>query len=220
MRRLFLFRPEPGARHSADQARALGLEATLIPLFTIEPVEWTAPDPTDFDALLLTSANALRACGDQLDRLRSLPAHCVGQVTATAATVAGLGVASIGTGNVYDLLRPLPDTIRLLHLCGEDRRSAEEDRANIQAVTVYRAVALERPKGLDAVAGNVAAVHSPRAARRLADLLSSETKSTVRLVAISPAAADAAGPGWERVEAPAKPTDTALLALCARLCDS
>ena len=39
MRRLFLFRPEPGARHSADRARTMGLDAVLVPLFTIEAIE-------------------------------------------------------------------------------------------------------------------------------------------------------------------------------------
>jgi uroporphyrinogen-III synthase len=64
----------------------------------------------------------------------------------------------------------------------------------------------------------VVAVHSPRAGKRLAEL--GMDRSTVRIAAISPAAATAAGPGWERCEAADGPNEEALLALAARLCDN
>jgi uroporphyrinogen-III synthase len=219
MRRLFLFRPEPGARHSADQARAMGLDAVLVPLFAIEPIDWTAPDPADFDAILLTSANAIRHCGDSIDSLRGLPAHCVGEATALAANLAGLGVASVGTAGVDELLASIPAGTRLLHLCGEDRRDPTDDSRSITCVCVYRAVATDLPADLDELVGNVAAVHSPRAAKRLAELVKAEAKPTVRVAAISPAAATAAGEGWESVHPASEPSDSALLALCARLCE-
>ena len=60
MRRLLVLRPEPGASATAGRARTLGLDPVLMPLFEIEPIAWTAPDPAGFDALLLTSANAVR----------------------------------------------------------------------------------------------------------------------------------------------------------------
>jgi len=219
MRRLFLFRPEPGARHSAEGARAMGLDAVLVPLFAIEPMEWTAPDPADFDAILLTSANAVRHCGDGMDGLRRLPVHCVGEATALAANLAGLGVASVGNAGVDELLASIPPGTRLLHLCGEDRRAPTDDRQLITSVSVYRAVATDRPADLDAIQGSVAAVHSPRAAKRLAELVNLEAKTKVRIAAISPAAATAAGSGWESVGSASQPSDSALLALCARLCE-
>lgn len=219
MRRLFLFRPEPGARHSADQARAMGLDAALVPLFAIVPLDWTAPDPADFDAILLTSANALRHCGEGIDGLRGLPVHCVSEATALAANLAGLGVASVGKAGVDELLATIPLETRLLHLCGEDRRAPLSGRHSLNSVPVYRAVATDRPAELDELPGAVAAVHSPRAARRLAELVGADVKATVRVAAISPAAADAAGSGWESVGSAAEPSDSALLALCARLCE-
>ena len=219
MKRLFLFRPDVGARHSADRSRGLGLEVTSIPLFEVEPVEWVAPDPAGFDSVLLTSANAIRFGGEQLDRLRALPVHAVGEATARAAEVAGFGLASVGEGGVDALLAAIPKRTRLLHLCGEDRRLPDRPHA-IACVTVYRARPLEQPAGLDELAGQVAAVHSPRAARRLAELVGDTERSSVCIAAISEAAVEAAGSGWRRVEAARTPTDAALLALAARLCES
>src|SRR5262245_7688966 len=66
MRKLLLLRPEPGLSASAERARSMGLEVVRCPLFHVEPVEWEAPDPAAFGALLLTSANAMRHGGRQL----------------------------------------------------------------------------------------------------------------------------------------------------------
>ena len=73
MRRVIVLRPEPGASETVARARRLGLDAAAIPLFEIEPLEWTAPDPEAFDGLLLTSANAVRHGGEKLQALRALP---------------------------------------------------------------------------------------------------------------------------------------------------
>lgn len=220
MRRLFLFRPDPGARHSADRAKCLGLDVVTIPLFSVQPVEWAAPDPAGFDALLLTSANAIRFGGAQLDRLRALPVHAIGEATARAAEVAGFGLASVGQRGVDALLARIPEGVRLLHLCGVDRRLPDQPRHSIACLTVYRATPLPRPSGLDQLAGQVAAVHSPRAAARLAELVSQDKRPSICIAAISEAAAETAGRGWCRVETARDPTDAALLALAARLCES
>ena len=60
MKPLAVLRPEPGASATLGRAQAMGLAAFAMPLFAVEPVAWTAPAPHDFDALLLTSANAVR----------------------------------------------------------------------------------------------------------------------------------------------------------------
>src|SRR4029079_7250326 len=95
MRRLFVLRPEPASHRTLERARALGLEATAIPLFELEAVEWSAPDPSKYDGILLTSANAVNMSGGRLETLRRLPVHAVGETTAVAAEVAGFGVASV-----------------------------------------------------------------------------------------------------------------------------
>ena len=217
MRRLFVFRPEPGASHTIERARAMGLAVTSIPLFEVQPVTWSAPDASDFDGLLLTSANAVNSAGQQIERLRALPVYAVGEATAVAAQVAGFGVALTGSGGVDQLLESVPDDARLLHLCGENRRPSERP---VTRLTVYRAKALERPTALADLPGQVAVVHSPRAASRLAQLVDEADRRTIRIAAISEAAAEAAGAGWEVVDAASEPTDAALLALAARLCES
>ena len=85
MRTLLLLRPEPGLSASAERARSLGLDVITAPLFGVEPVVWQLPTPATYDALLLTSANAIRHGGDGLAQLKHLPVHAVGSATAEAA---------------------------------------------------------------------------------------------------------------------------------------
>ncbi|WP_309661189.1 uroporphyrinogen-III synthase [Sphingomonas sp.] len=220
MKQLAVLRPEPGARATVERARAMGLDAFAMPLFKVEAVAWDVPDPNEFDALLLTSANAVRHGGAGLRRVLHLPVHAVGEATADAAREAGFTIASVGHGGVAQLLGSVPSDARLLHLCGEHRVDISAPQA-IRAVPVYRSLALPPPGDLRKLEGQVVAVHSPRAGRRLAELVDQARieRATIRLAAISEAAAAAAGGGWAMRDAAATPDDLALLALAARLCD-
>ena len=219
MRRLVVLRPEPGASATVERARALGLDAFAMPLFEVEPIAWEAPDPRQFDSLLLTSANAARHGGGGLERLRDLPVYAVGEATAAAARDAGFEIAGEGTNGIERLLETIPPGARLLHLCGEHRTATSAER--IMAIPVYRARELLPPVDLSEIAGQVVAVHSPRAGRRLAELVGQAgiDRATIRVAAISDAAAAAAGGGWAGCEAADAPHEAALLALAARLCD-
>jgi uroporphyrinogen-III synthase len=217
MRRVLALRPEPGASATVQRARELGLDAVAIPLFTVEPLEWEAPEPEGFDGLLLTSANAMRHGGEHLTKLRALPVYAVGQATADAARDAGFDVAATGDADIDRLLDSIEADLRLLHPCGADRREPTEPRQGITAIPVYRAKPIDRPD-LAAAKGAVALVHSPRAGRRLAELVRDRT--SIAVAAISTAAAEAVGSGWEKVEAAEQPSDDALLALAARLCNN
>jgi len=75
MRSVLVLRPEPGASVTFEQARERGLHAVASPLFEVQPVAWKAPDAAGFNGLLLTSANALRYAGGQLQKFRALPAY-------------------------------------------------------------------------------------------------------------------------------------------------
>ena len=213
MRKLLLLRPEPGLSASAARARELGLEIICTPLFHVEPVGWDLPDPEQYDGLLIASANAIRHGGNQLETLKTLPVHAVGPATAEAARSAGFDVATIGKTDVADLLESLPASLRLLHLAGEDHRDPGDPRIDRQIV--YRSAEIDDPD-LPPLDDLVVAIHSPRAGRRLAELASE--RATTAIAAISPAAADACGPGWERVEPAREPNDNCLLALAAMLC--
>ena len=217
MRTAIVLRPEPGASATVARARALGLEALSIPLFQVDAVAWTAPDPAEFDALLLTSVNAVRHGGAGLDAFGALPVHAVGAATAEVARAAGFIVASSGTDGVDALLKSLGPELRLLHLCGEDRRGPADPCQAIEVIAVYRSRAIDPAPGLEQAIGGVVLVHSPRAGQRFAELI--EDRSTIAIAAISGAAAEAAGTGWSEILVAAQPGDDALLALAARLCN-
>jgi uroporphyrinogen-III synthase len=216
MRRVLALRPQPGASATVERASELGLDVVAIPLFEIEVVGWTAPDPGAFDGLLLTSANAVRHAGEELKRLATLPVYAVGETTAQSAREAGLHVATTGDGGVDQLLGSIAPGLNLLHLCGEDRREPQQGGQDIVSLPVYRARPIDGPD-LSTAQGSIALVHSPRAGRRFAELVSD--RAGIAVAAISPAAAESVGGGWEAVESASEPTDDALLALAARLCN-
>ncbi len=158
--------------------RPAELDAVRIPLFEIEAVEWQAPDASGFDALLMTSANALRFGGEQLASFRGLPVHAVGKATAEAAREAGFDIASSGDGGVERLLGSLEADLKLLHLCGEDRSATRGVRQEVTAVTVYRieddrtGTGCPRGSGLDRDAPLAACRHG-------ASLLSRKSSSSI-----------------------------------------
>lgn len=213
MRRLLVLRPEPGNRATVQRAREIGLDPVPCPLFNIHAVEWSAPDPHTFDAVLFTSANALRHGGEALATLTALPALAVGPATADAARASRFSITMTGRAGVDELLAALPKAQRLLHLAGAEHHPLVT-RHIVETVVVYRAVALGAP--LIPSGELVALVHSPRAGERFAAL--APDRARVSIAAISAAAAAACGPGWAAIDVAAQPSDGALLAVAARLC--
>lgn len=220
MRSIAVLRPQPQASATAAAALELGLRPIVMPLFSVESLSWTAPDPGAFDALLISSANAILHGGSGLHKLRSLPVCAVGPASAAAARDSGFSIRAVGEGGIEQLLRGLDPQLRLLHLAGERRK--EVAFPSLTTIAVYRAAELPIPDEIAGLEGTVALVHSPRAAARLAALADTAglDRSSIAIVAISAAAAAAAGTGWERVEAAASPTDGAVLALAASLCNN
>ena len=219
MKRLLVLRPEPGASATIELAAEAGLEPVAIPLFEIESVDWKPPEAASFDALLITSANAFRYAGEGLERFRNLLAHTVGEATARAAREAGFDIASTGTSDVERLLGSIESELKLLHLCGEDRRAPKDPRQSITPIVVYRAKEIHAD--VRTAAGSVALVHSPRAGAHFAALIDEARvdRGSVAIAAISQAAAQCVGGCWARVAVAEDPTDKALLALAARLCN-
>jgi uroporphyrinogen-III synthase len=216
MRRVLVLRPEPDASATVERARERGLDAVAVPLFDVESIDWDAPEPASFDGVLLTSANAVRHGGKQLQCFRGLKTYAVGEATAAAAKDAGFDIAAIGNSGVHRLLGSIEADLTLFHPCGEDRREPEKVGQKITAVAVYRARPIDAPS-LSAAPSSVALIHSPRAGRRFAELVSE--RATIAVAAISDATAAALGEGWQSVEAADQPCEDALLALAARLCD-
>lgn len=214
---LLVLRPEPGASATADRARALGLEAIVRPLFRIIPRAWHVPDPADFDCLVLTSANAIRCGGADLTRYRALPVFTVGTATASAARKAGFEHVAATDADAAAVFAYLHDHghSRPLHLTGEDRTPYPQLPISVTTRVVYAAQPLDAQLPEPAY---VALLHSSRAARHFAGLVTS--REAIGIVAISPAVGDAAGTGWQTIAVADAPTDAAMLALAAELCQS
>ena len=224
-RPLVILRPEPGLGETLAGARALGLEAVASPLFQIQALEWNAPEPRVFDALLAGSANAFRMGGARLAGLRALPVLAVGQKTADAARAAGFRVDTVGEGGLQHVLDGLEAPMRLLRLAGEERVSLVPPAGTtIAEVVVYRAAPLDLSRdAIDALSrGAVAAVHSGLAAQRFTRECErwGIDRAGVAIAVLAPRIAAQAGNGWAAVATADKVDETALLALAAQMCQT
>ena len=174
----------------------------------------------EIDALMLTSANAVRHAGPALALYRSLPAYTVGTPTAAAARAAGFIDIRPGATDAAALL----DTIagdgvtHALHLTGREHRAVAHPKVRVTSRIVYAADAVDALSSAAEAAlaeGAIALLHSPRAATLFAHLVAD--RAAIAIAAFSPAIAAAAGPGWRAVAIAAFPTDAALLDAARRL---
>jgi uroporphyrinogen-III synthase len=222
MKSLLVLRPAPAAAATLARAVAAGFNAVSAPLFTVVPQAWDAPDPADHDAVMLTSANAVRLAGPQLARFTHLPAYAVGEATAVAALSAGFAKVHAGTTGVVALIAQMAAAgiARPLHLAGREFRAPGDPPMPIVRRVVYAAdpvPGLPRAARAALERGAVALVHSPRAAIVLAELVARAglDRQDLRVAAISTAAAC----DWLGAAIADVPTDDALLAAAARLCE-
>ncbi len=216
-RPLAVLRPEPGNAATAAAIEAAGRRAIRLPLFDIVPLAWTAPPVEDHDALILTSANAVRHAGVALARYAPLPVHAVGAATAAAARAAGLRVVATGVADGRALLDAAQagGVTRGLLLTGRERAVADHPAlSDIRAV--YAADAVDRVD-VARLVGSVALVHSVRAAAWLAALVAA--RGEIAVAALSAAVAASLGTGWRGVAVATVPTDAATIAAACTLAD-
>ena len=217
---LLILRPQPGTDMTAARAANLGFDTVSAPLFAITPVAWAPPPPDDFDALLLTSANAARHAGSALQQYRALPCLSVGSATADAARAQGIESAWTGDSDGKAALAVAADMDlkRLLWLCGQQHSPLVHPKIALTIVPVYEAKTLPLTPVLRDALSHPAIVllHSPRAAWTLAEQV--EARAHLGVIAISPAVAAVAGEGWAWVDWPQHPRDQDMLELAARLC--
>lgn len=210
-------RPAPGDAATLARLHALGVVARSWPLFAVHALPWTPPDPRGFDALLLTSAQAVRHAGPGLATLARLPVIAVGAATAAAARAAGLSIAATGADDVAAALAAgrAAGLVRPLHLAGREHRGG-----GAATIPVYASDALpvDAAAFAAAAAGNVVLLHSPRAAARVAALIPPPARGSVAIATLSPAVQAAAGAGWRAAAASARPED-ALLCAVAQMID-
>lgn len=205
-RPIAVLRPNPGNRVAASAIEAAGRVAIRLPLFEVHPRPWTCPDPAGFDALIVTSSNAIRHAGPDLARLLDLPVYAVGAVTAETAHRAGFAIAAVGEAGAEALLERAEalGVRHALHIAGRER-SIEPGGIVAEVVTVYASDAVPiAARDAARLAGSVALVKSARAGKRFAEVVDQHglDRARIALIAISDRAAEAAGPGWEKVEVP------------------
>ena len=217
--KLLIIRPQPGADVTAQRAAALGIVTLVIPLFEVRPVAWTVPTSQAYDALMITSANVVLHGGAELVRLRNLPVLAVGAATAAHFKAAGFSIAVTGDRGAAELIEAAAAKgfEKILWLTGADHIALDPPASvKVDSFPVYRAHALPPPHALAAALHRPAiiALHSPRAARLFSQICGDLgiDKSHQSLAALSPAIANAAGPGWQFIAVAERPTDAALLA--------
>lgn len=220
---ILTIRPQPGCDATVVAGKALGLTIEARPLSELRPVEWSVP-AGDFDGLLLGSANALRHGGPPIDNLVDKPVYAVGKATAAAARERGFSVARIGSGGLQALVASLTGArLRLLRIAGRERVPLNPPAdISIETVSAYESIPLPLPSHVAErlASGTLVMLHSAGAARHFAaecDRLAVQ-RGAIRLAAIGPRIAEAAGAGWEQVRFAKEPTDLALLALTRDMC--
>lgn len=202
----------------------MGLDARAFPLFDVRALEWEPVPPGEVDALLLGSANALRHGGAALERYRGLAAYAVGETTASAARAAGFEVIATGKGGLQPMLNALSGCHRrLLRLAGRERVDLVlPDGVTMTTREVYASTPLPFPPALAQLLARPAVIllHSGEAAAHFAHECDRAgiDRGKLALASIGPRVAARAGEGWAASRSASRPSDAALLALAAQMC--
>ncbi len=221
---IFAIRPEPGLQSTLQKARELGLAIIGRPLFEVVPLGWDVPEASEFDALLIGSANAFRHGGDALESLQHLPVYAVGDATAEAARDAGFTVANTGSGGLQKLVDAAKGKTHFLRLAGEDhvRLNLPEDiKVATRIVYSVRAIPLTGSDEISLRAGSpLVLLHSAAAGAHFAAECDRRglDRSAISLACIGPRVATAVGEGWKACKSAPQPDDSALLALANDMC--
>jgi uroporphyrinogen-III synthase len=216
--KLLIIRPQPGADATARRAGERGIDAITAQLFATRPIAWDVPDPANYDALMLTSANAVIHAGPGLDALKALPALAVGAATKAQAMASGCDVTLTGASGVSDLVKAARRAgyRRILWLAGADHTKLDpHDGMIIDIALVYQSHTLPPPGSIVKILGQpvLTALHSPRAAQVFASICERHgiDRGTQSILALSPDIAQSAGSGWRAVIVADRPDDDSLL---------
>ena len=231
--RILVTRPAGDAQATAAALEAHGHEALCVPLLQIEDMIIGELDLVGVQALLITSANGIRAFASLSPR-RDLSVLAVGGASAAAARNCGFAhvVSADGDARALTALAAQscqPESGRLIHLAGadaaEDLVSQLSERGlNAERCVLYAARAVaQMPDELRALLGADSPLdgvlfYSTRTAQVFATLVRQEALADAcrRLTAycLSPAVAEAAKSlPFQQIQAADRPNEPALLAL-------
>ncbi|HEV7600540.1 MAG TPA: uroporphyrinogen-III synthase [Bradyrhizobium sp.] len=187
---ILVTRPQPDNETTAAALRAKGFGVRLAPMLRFEPVAFHDDADARYGAVIVSSANALRAIEAELagSRLLTLPLFAVGERSAEAARHAGFRDVAVADGNAAALRDLIVASVRgktlkkastLLYLAGADLAGdlageLGERGFSVVTHTTYRMIpVLSLPQeAVDAFAANgIEAVlhYSRRSARAFLD---------------------------------------------------
>jgi uroporphyrinogen-III synthase len=224
---VWVTRASPGAEATARRLSELGFVPHVAPLLRLEALAGGPIDLTGVAALAFTSANGVAAFVARAEG-RDLPVYTVGAATAAAARAAGFARVVSADGDVEALAPRIAADGRLAGVVLHP--GAAEPAGDLVGDLTARGVAARglvvyetrpAPPGPDLAAtlagADAVLLHSPRAARVLAQALASGAAPGVgagRLTAVclSPrVAAPLVGLGLAEVHIAAAPTEAVLL---------
>src|SRR4051812_27111308 len=127
---ILVTRPQPDSESTAAALRAKGYVVLQAPMLRFEPIAFHDDADARYGAIIVSSANAIRAVEAHLTRrLLELPLFAVGERTAEAARRAGFGGVAVADGNAAALrelilasarAKTLKKASTLLYLAGAD----------------------------------------------------------------------------------------------------
>ena len=233
--RILLTRPQADAERTAAALRARGHEAIIAPLLDLEIVPDAELGAGPWTALLVTSANAVRAIAGhkRRDELHGIAVFTVGERSAQAMRDSGFRDVTSAAGNVTDLAALVAARVapaaRLLYLAGEERSGdlagmLRAENFNVDTALVYRAVLIETfpRQAADAMASGIDGVlHFSRRsaeayvnAARNARLLDAALNGPTHICLSARIAEPLSGAGAAKLRIAARPEEAALLELC------
>ena len=155
---VLLTRPSPDNEASRDALRSRGFDVLLAPMLRFEPAPFASDPDADYQAVIVTSANALRAIESGLAQspLRELPLFAVGEHTASVARELGFADVITAKGDASALRDRVLESVHadqlkqqwpLLYLAGADISrdlASELGQHGLEVVTqtTYRMVAV------------------------------------------------------------------------------
>jgi uroporphyrinogen-III synthase len=229
--RLLVTRPEPEAEVTARKLRAAGHEVIVEPMLEVGPVSGVTLPLDDVVALVVTSANALRALEHhpELPGLTALPLFAVGAATGELGRRMGFRPVVTGPGTAAGLTDVIaarvPPGSTLLHLAGDVLAVDMTAPMALAGLTLRIAVvyqtderktlSVETANALRTGALDGITILSPRTARVLARLCDAAGLSLDGITAycLSEACAGALRPTAARIRVAARPDLPAVLEL-------
>ncbi len=216
--KVLIIRPQPGADATAERFRAAGHMPLAMPLFEIQTVVPASISPSGYDAIVLTSGNAVRAAESFLKANAHIPVYAVGSATARAAEKSAITPFRTGSSGIDALVDVAVQDAhkRLLWLAGEDHTPLQP-RGDVTVDThiVYKSVAVPTPDDFKAAVAqsDLVILHSSRAAQHFAVCCDDARMSRheVALATFSEGIARNTGEGWSICIIASAPNDAALL---------